>query len=146
MEQLDPEDGLAVWDFSEGPDAVGGSFASLSRAWTSGCAARPCSSGIPASGARARDLFASDRDLAAIADPVVTMAAPSPGKSQGSHRGREVERKEVNTTGTTAGTASAAGTAAATTVTGVTTAAATAPGDVLQNPSAASRPSTCGRR
>jgi len=48
------------------------------------CAARPSSSGIPASGTRAENMFVTpDRDLAAIADPVVTLAAPSPGKSQG---------------------------------------------------------------
>jgi ABC-type transport system involved in cytochrome bd biosynthesis fused ATPase/permease subunit len=39
MEQLDPEDGLAVWDFTQGSDAAGGNFASPSRAWTSGWAA-----------------------------------------------------------------------------------------------------------
>jgi hypothetical protein len=92
MEQLDPEDGLAVWAFTEGSDAAGG-LASPSRAWASGCAARRCSSGIPASGARAEGLIVNpDHDLAAIANRVVTLARSVSREEPGLHRNTQLQQ------------------------------------------------------
>jgi hypothetical protein len=108
MEQLDPDDGLAVWDgepvwdFKEASDAAGGNLASPSRVESLGvgCAARPGSSGIPASGARrAEDPFVT---LTATWPPSPTGSSPWPAPSPGKASARTEapnpnQRKEVNT-------------------------------------------------
>ena len=77
MEQLDPYDGLPVWDFTEYSELL--PETSPSSAW--GCAARTWlvwnpGAGLTATTNRTVLVVTYERDLAAIADRVVTLANP----------------------------------------------------------------------
>jgi len=113
MEQLDPEDGLAVWDFTEGSESP------VETSPSSAClrlydvdAGRILIDGVnvrysdqrsvrsrTATTNRTVLVVTPDRDLGAIADRVVTPARPgSRGLARGPPKDRtRTKRKEVNT-------------------------------------------------